>query len=285
MGVRRYQKRKVIPVEKRKPNPNATISGHMIVKNGVKFDYPFIEAALSVLPICDEFIFVEGTGDDGTYEKILEAQAANPKIKVFREKWDKEHYDVLSDLTNIAIEKCTGDYHWQVQADECVHERYLPAIQDACRNGFDMCYFGVYHFFSNFDTIYRPGVFYDSFIRLAHKETYPRLRSYSDAMSLGTPEYDPALFHQVHLEDIKIFHYGYVRKPKHLIEKQKQMTRWWGYLELDQYLADGEASGAINWLQKHKKESLRPFPDTHPAVIQEWIKEREELVRTGRTCE
>jgi len=33
------------------------ISGILTIKNGVAFDYNFIEAAESIMPICDEFVF------------------------------------------------------------------------------------------------------------------------------------------------------------------------------------------------------------------------------------
>ena len=258
-----------------------TISGHMIIKNGVKFDYPFVEACLSILPICDEFIFIEGNGEDGTYEKLLELQSSNPKIKIFRENWQKEHFSVLSELTNVAIERCKCNYHFQIQADECVHERFLPEIKKAANTNADYFIFGVKHFFSNFNTIYNPGVYYDSFIRFAKKKTYPKLRSYDDAMSLGCPDSDSACFKENQLTGIKVFHYGYVRKPKSLIEKQKQMTKWWGYQELDQYLQDGEDAGQINWGQKFTPDKLRPFDDTHPLVIQKWIAERSDIVSSG----
>lgn len=261
---------------------NMNISGHMIIKNGIKFDYPFREACLSILPICSEFIFIEGNGDDGTYESLVELQKTHPRVKLFRENWHKEHYDILSEMTNKAIEQCSGTYHFQIQADECYHEKYLPKIQAACREGnFHYAGFGVYHFFSNFDTIYQPGVFYDEFTRLAKRSTYPRLRSYSDAMSIGCPDSDSAAFTYRNMMDVKAYHYGFVRKPKHLIEKQKQMTKWWGYQELDSYLQHGEENGKIDWLEKHSPSQLRQFPEEHPAVIRDWIAERSAMVREG----
>jgi len=257
-----------------------TLSGHMIIKNGVRFDYPFMEGIKSVLPICDEFIVVTG-GNDGTYEALVELQKSHPKIKIFRENWDKEHFIILSEMTNKAIEKCSGVYHFQIQADECVHERYLPMIQKLCTQEFDFAGFGVYHFYSNFDTIYMPGVFYDSFSRIGRRSIYPQLRSYSDAMSLGCPDFDSNKLRYKDARDIKIYHYGFVRKPKFLIEKQKQMTRWWGYQELDTYLEHGEQKGKIDWLEKHTPDKLQKFPEEHPAVLKEWIAERSAMVREG----
>lgn len=253
----------------------------MIVKNGIKYDYSFIESCLSILPACDEFVFVEGEGDDGTYEKLLEFQSKHPaKVKVFRHSWVKEHYDVLSELTNVAIEHCTGDFHFQIQADEAVHESYHKKIRDLMHQPGDLFGFRALHFYSGFNTVYKPGVFYDHFYRMARRSLYPKIRSFSDAMTLGCPDSDGWKVKMC--QDISVYHYGYVRMPKALIEKQKQMTKWWGYQELDQYLADGEARGQIDWEQKHHRDRLERFQGVHPTPMLPWIDARREMVVTGK---
>ncbi|MCS7085789.1 MAG: glycosyltransferase family 2 protein, partial [Bacteroidia bacterium] len=42
-----------------------TVGGFTIVRNAVKYDYPFIEAIRSILPICDQMIVAVGDSDDG----------------------------------------------------------------------------------------------------------------------------------------------------------------------------------------------------------------------------
>lgn len=262
----------------------STLSGHLIIKNGIKYDYSFIESCESVLPICDEFIVIEGSGDDGTYEALLEWQQKNDKVKIFRADWSKFHYEVLADMTNIAIEKCSCKYHLQIQADECLHEKYHDRIRAILADDFDYVNFGVYHFFGNFNQIYAPGVFYDSFIRMGKRSLYPKLRSVGDAMSLGMPENDSAKFKSKRMMDVKFHHYGYVRKPKALIEKQADVTRWWGYqgyADLDPFLKHGLENGKIDWLEKQPQSNLLPYTDTHPAVLEKWISDRSYLVQEG----
>lgn len=257
------------------------LSGHMIIKNGVKFDYPFIESALSVLPICDEFIFVEGQGEDGTYEALRELQKAHPeKIKIYRKEWAHEHYEVLSEMTNYAIERCRAKYHFQVQADEALHEQYHPIILESLKQNFDLAFLNVLHFYSNFHTVYKAGVYYDSFVRIARREKYPDICSYSDAMTLGCPVANHSNFIRRNI-NATVYHYGYVRKPRALLEKQKLMTKWWGYQELDTYLADGEVAGHLDWSQKHSPDKLTSFTETHPAVFKQWIADRSETVESG----
>ncbi len=260
-----------------------SLSGNMIIKNGIKYDYPFIESCLSILPICDEFVFVEGYGEDGTYEKIVEFQKQQPKVKIFRHPWEKLHYSVLADLTNLSIEHCSSDYYFQIQADEGVHEKYHPEILSIV-NGpkFDFAFLGVYHFYGSFRKVYKPKVFYDAFVRLAHKSTYPELRSCDDAMSLGCPASDSAKMQKLELQStIKVHHYGYVRKPMALIAKQDEITKWWGWQERDEFFQKALDRGQICWNDKIKNDRLLPYNDTHPSPFANWIADREQIVEQG----
>lgn len=259
-----------------------TLSAHMIIKNGVKYDYPFLESCLSILPICDEFVFVDGNSEDGTYEALLELQKTDSRIKVYRHTWEKKHYSVLSDLTNVAIDKCTSTYHFQIQADEILHEKYHgPLLKLVRQGGFDYAFLGVVHFFGSFKKIYKPTVYYDRFIRLASKSSYPAMRSYDDAMTLGTPDSDPNKWRRMDADHIIVNHYGYVRKPKALIEKQDIMHEWWGIKERDAIFQEGVEKGKIIWGNKHPEERLTEYTETHPSVLLDWMKERENMVEQG----
>ena len=46
------------------------VSGLTIIRNGVRLNYPFIEAIRSALSICDEYIVVAGDSDDETLEAL-----------------------------------------------------------------------------------------------------------------------------------------------------------------------------------------------------------------------
>lgn len=259
------------------------LSAHMIVKNGAKFDYPFIESCKSILPVCEELVVLEGFSDDDTYDQLVALQKSYPKIRIIREHWDKQHYKVLSEMTNKCIEACSGKYHLQIQADEILPEYFhTPLLEAVRREDFDYAVLGVLHFYGSFQTVYKPNVYYDSFVRLARKNSYPTLRSYDDAMSLGCPDTDPARLRKLNLENIKILHYGVVRKPIALIQKQTVMQEWWGYHDLDPFLDEGKKTGTINWDKKHDKSKLMPFKMPHPKYIRRWVREREDSVAQGR---
>src|SRR6266478_5060005 len=110
------------------------VSGFTIVRNAIKFDYPIVEAINSVLPICDEFIVAVGNSDDDTLNLIRSIHS--PKIKIIATTWDdtlRQGGKVLAIETNKAFAAISPDADWcfYIQADEVVHEKYLPAIKDA----------------------------------------------------------------------------------------------------------------------------------------------------------
>ena len=53
------------------------VSGLTIIRNGVRLNYPFIEAIRSALPICDEYIVVAGDSDDETLEYLARLDDEN----------------------------------------------------------------------------------------------------------------------------------------------------------------------------------------------------------------
>lgn len=258
------------------------LSGHMIIKNGIMYDYPFIQSCMSILPICDEFVFVEGYGDDETYDTLLKLQKRHPKkIKVIKYPWEKQHFSIFPDLTNVAIENCKSEYHFQIQADEVVHEKYLRAIRSLVTDcSFDCARFGVLHFYSSFKKVYKPGVFYDSFIRLARRSIYPIVKSCDDAMTLGCPTYDHAMLKIENRTDIILHHYGYVRKPLALINKQDNMNKLWG-VNRDELFEKALENGKVDWTTRHAEAELDDYLDTHPRVLHQWIANRECMVTNG----
>ena len=62
------------------------VCGFSFVKNGVKFDYPVVEAITSILPICDKFIVAVGDCNDGT--RALIESIGSDKIEIIDTVWD-----------------------------------------------------------------------------------------------------------------------------------------------------------------------------------------------------
>src|SRR3990167_1147300 len=255
------------------------ISGILTVRNGVKFDYPFIEAAESIMPICDEFVFSEGYSEDDTMAKIEAFSDKYPgKVKIVHYDWSAKHYTDIPKSTNVGIEACTGDYYINLQADKAIHEKYFDVISRALYSGADLYRTPVLHFWSSYSRVYKPGIFYDEFYRIARRDKYPDIESIWDGMTLGNIRNSkPSVIGNI---DAKFLQYGYVRKPASLIAKAQNMFPWWGF-DMDQRLLDRSKGNVIDWELTHPKDHLQDYIEGHPKALSDWIAKREYMVTTG----
>ncbi len=107
------------------------VSGLTIVLRGKELGYPFKEAILSALPICDEFVVVVGKGDDGTLEAVR--SIGDSRIRIVETEWSTKvtpRKCLIAQQTNIGLHMCTGDWVLYLQANEILHELSLPTVQD-----------------------------------------------------------------------------------------------------------------------------------------------------------
>jgi hypothetical protein len=109
------------------------ISGFTILREVVRLGYPFQESIRSLLPLVDELVVGIGEGDDGTWEAVQ--AIGDPRLKPFRSEWGPPGLNglVLSRQTNLALERCTGDWAVYLQADEVLHEDDLDLLRDSMR--------------------------------------------------------------------------------------------------------------------------------------------------------
>jgi hypothetical protein len=97
------------------------------MRNCVENDYPFIEMLRHHLPLADEIIVNEGYSTDGTFDMIRDL---DPKIKIFRTKWDKpsgEHWWIH--FKDAARRQCTGDWCIHLDSDEFIPDWEFEAIR------------------------------------------------------------------------------------------------------------------------------------------------------------
>src|SRR5690242_5435074 len=112
------------------------ISGFSLVRNGIRFDYPFLESLRSMLPLVDELVINVGIGDDETLRTIQEfaQKEGKGKVSYFESDWQlhipekKKGGLILSEQTNLALNRCKNDWCLYLQADEVLHEEDLPKI-------------------------------------------------------------------------------------------------------------------------------------------------------------
>lgn len=246
------------------------VSGFTFCRNAVKYDYPILESIRSVLPLCDEFIVNVGRCDDGTSELIQSIQ--DPKIMIVESVWDdslRKDGLIYSQQTNIALARCTGDWAFYVQADEVVHEDDLSIIwrsmQDHLRNPVVKgLLFRYLHFVADYWST-NPW-FYHKAVRI--------IRNNGEVESCG----DAVGFHvkttQQYLQSGpkawlpysggRIFHYGWVKDPKTMLEKKREQAAMHHGANLPPSVAKELAGDAF---QFDDYAILKEFSDSHPAVM------------------
>ena len=243
------------------------VSGFSIVKNGIKYFYPFIEAIKSILPLCDEFILNVGDSDDGTLDAVLGLK--DDKIKIIESKWDmslRKGGKVLSIETNKALNECTGDWCFYIQADEVLHEKYFPAVKAAMENnlnkksveGLKFKYRHFYGSYNYYQDNYR--MWYIAETRIIRRNE--NIVSWGDAMNF---KHRDGTFLNVVPINAEIYHYGWVKPPDRMSLKRIDFNKL--------YFTDNEIEVFAEVPQEGYTQfgHLKKFNETHPAVMQERV--------------
>lgn len=243
------------------------ISGFTFIRNGLKLDYPFIEAITSILPICDELIVVVGNSEDETRQAILDLN--EPKIKIIDTVWDenlREGGRILAQQTDIAMQHITGDWGFYIQGDEVIHEKYLATVKQAMLDNLDNpevqgLLFKYKHFYGSYDYVGDSRKWYRREIRVVRNNI--GVSSYRDAQGFRIDNKKL----KVKLIDAEIFHYGWVRDPRAQQLKAESFHKLWHDDEwMEQNISKAEEAD-YNLL-----ESLAKFDGTHPQVLTERLK-------------
>ena len=158
------------------------VSSFMVVKNAIKYEYPFIESIKSIFDFSDEIIILDGYSNDGTYEKLKELAEHSKKIIVKKVKTidNKGNKIRLDSLLNEAMNLCKNEWCFYLHPDEVILETRIPYIKALLDlpiaeglNGFS---FKFFNFFENSEQILWYPVttkneiyFYQNAIRLFKK--------------------------------------------------------------------------------------------------------------------
>ena len=248
---------------------NMKVSGFAIARNVIKADYPIKEALLSIAPLCHEIIVAVGQSDDDTRSYI---EGLNiPQIKIIDTIWDdnlREGGAVLADETNKALAHVSKESDWlfYIQADECIHEEDLNQIQRAMElnlnnkqvNGL---LFDYLHFYGSYDFIGDSRRWYRNEIRIIRNNA--EIKSWKDAQGFRHLNNTKI---KVAPANARIFHYGWVKHPKHQQVKQMQFHRLW---HDDQFME--KKVNITDEFDYTSIDSLIHFEGTHPLVMHDRI--------------
>jgi len=242
------------------------VSGFTFVRNGVKYDYPFLESMRSLLPLCDEIVIGVGRSEDDTLAQIQSLHSS--KIKILETIWDesnRESGSILSQQTNLALDQTNGDWAIYLQADEILHEDSYPIIKEAMRlykddDEVDGLLFNYKHFYGSYQYVGNSRRWYRREIRIVRPQS--GVRSWGDAQGFRINGRKL----RVKLIDATIYHYGWVKPPERQQLKQKSFHKLW---HPDAWI-DRHVGNASEY-NYNRGGKLLEYDGSHPAVMAERI--------------
>jgi hypothetical protein len=243
------------------------VTGFSFIKNGLKYDFPFLEAIKSILPVVDKMVIAVGKSEDETRHAI--EQIGSHKIVILDTEWDeslKEGGVVLAHETNKALAAITWPTDWcfYIQGDEVFHEQYHQPLKDSMLKwkddeSVDGLLFDFVHFYGSYDYAGTSSAWYRNEIRVVRpgKNIY----SYQDAQ--GFRKNNDEKLH-VRKANAAMYHYGWVRPPKNMQKKLANSGRFW---RGDKWAKEYEEKSKAEY-DYDTSTVLKKFTGTHPAIMQ-----------------
>jgi len=248
------------------------VSGFTFIRNAITYDYPIVEAILSIIPLCDEVVVAVGKSDDNTPQLIKNIDSS--KIKIIETEWDdtlRQGGRVLAAETDKAFKAISRDSDWAfyIQGDEVMHERYIEPVRAALELHKDDLrieglLFDYLHFYGSYDYVGESYRWYRREIRIIRNRS--DIFSYKDAQGFRKRPDDKL---NVKAVDAMIYHYGWVKDPRKMQHKQQDFNRLWN----DDQWIEKNVVKAIEF-DYTKIDSLMLFTDTHPKIMRERISQK-----------
>ncbi len=258
------------------------VSGFTLVRHGTKFDYPYVESLRSLLPLVDELVINVGIGEDATLETLKRFAETEGKGKVvlFESHWPLDDPEkrkggqILAEQTNLALDRCTGDWCVYLQADEILHEEDRPEIRRQMerlenRPEIDGLLFHYIHFYGSFDVIRLGRGAYRREVRIIRRAS--GARSIGDAQSFRLPSGEKP---KVELIDARIYHYGWVRPPEVMKEKTFFMDTLYHGTQPKDGSTDASLPATGDNYRYKRIWGLFRFRGNHPQVMGERIAQK-----------
>lgn len=248
-----------------------SLGGTLFIRNGEKFDYCYKEAIQCLTEFCDTVAICECGSDDKTRKELYKIWDQYKGIRLSlipAPEWDRlaeMGKERLSYFTNHAIEILDTDYVFNLQGDEIVDPKSYKWIRKAIEDGEEgyLCsrinLWGSPYHQLNVPQERKPCS--TEILRLA-KGCY---RAYDDAESLRAPA------SAKYIEQIKIWHMGFVRKREIHPIKIREMQENVFKCGVDKKLDGMEIFDPWAWFSK---DDVTLINEPLPPLIQKWAAER-----------
>jgi len=260
------------------------ITGLTIVRNAVINDFPVVEAISSILPVVDEMIISIDKGDDDT-EGLIRSIISD-KIKIVYSVWDmtlRKGGQVYAIETNKAMQYVSADTDWifYIQADEVIHEKYHPVIKETAERycnekNIDGLLFKYLHFYGTYEYVGDSRKWYRHEVRLIKNDQ--NISSYKDAQGFRRGKEKI----RVVPVDAEVYHYGWVKSPQQMRQKQKVTDRFYLGNTDEENMLPVNSSDIYDFEKNY--DSLRKFTGTHPLVMRGRIERKNWQLNIDINC-
>ncbi len=191
----------------------------------------------------------------------------SPKIKIIDTEWtdrDMLKSRIYSQQTNIALAQCSGDWCFYIQADEVLHEKYLPIVRNRCNQLLDETrveglLFSFRHFWGDYGHYQDGHEWYPYEIRVVRNRI--GVESINDAQSFRRS----GAKLRVAKAGACMFHYGWVRHPSLMKRRNREVAATYKGADAARLppAADVFDYGPLGRLPEYR--------ETHPAVLDKRI--------------
>ena len=245
------------------------ITGVTIIRNAQKNDYPVVEAISSILPVVDEMIISIDRGEDDT-EQLIKSIVSD-KIKLVYSTWDmslREGGKVYAVETDKAMAHVSADTDWifYIQADEVIHEKYHASILATAEKYVGVkkvqgLLFEYLHFYGTYDYVGDSRGWYSHEVRIIRNDK--SISAYKDAQGFRVGKEKLSVVSV----DAKVYHYGWVKSPEKMKQKQKNILRYYSNDEV----AVNDFLNTADFFDFNQFDSLKKFTGQHPLVMKKRI--------------
>ncbi len=251
------------------------VSGFTFIRNGELLGYPFVESIKSILPIVDEFVVNVGRSEDRTLEMVK--SIGSPKIRIIESAWNENirpDYSiggyVYGQQKSIALFNTTGDWAFYLEGDEIVHEKDLDTIYKSMEryqnvDEVEALYFDYIHFYGNIKTYVDSPGWYRTAPRII-KNTIPNFAP-KGLYFIVMQNYKGGRYPKAVASGGTIYHYGHVRTKEQMERKYEKVEKYWS--NTPKKYRYGDIDPTI----------LREFKGEHPAIIQGYFPEADEVFK------
>lgn len=244
------------------------ISGYTCVRNGISLDYCFDLTIQSLLPVCDEVVVCDSDSDDGTRARLDAMAIYDHKVKVINRPWPNPHREInwWLDWINWTRGHLSHPVQLMLDADEVLDPASYETVRTMANDG--ACgSFERLNFYGGADRVASEGWVCGHYVaRLGPRQYFmPSDEPHFE----GEPEIrQKAAKHPT----LRIFHYGFLRKPEAFYRKSKVVMNGFFGRE-DPRVVKCAADGVKNWADVIPVPTTK-FEGEHPAIALDWLRER-----------